>query len=281
MSAHVKSFPFAAPNNRDLSDFELWERSLRRSMHRREITEAARKHAARRKGAALAVTASMAAGPAAAPFAALASTGGGRSVATGSASPRSAIELPSGSLVSFGDTGAAVAAVQRQVGVDDDGIFGPITRGAVGFVPEALRAARDGRGRHAHVDGAVQVQRLDRGRRRQDRHDRLQRRRRDRCARCRDRRRSRVDRRGHAAPRARDDPRLRARRDDAPHRGDAEARHDDPSSGDLADLHGPGEEQRRDDEDRSPPRRPLRPRRAGLRRRRLRLGPDQRARQRT
>ena len=33
--------------------------------------------------------------------------------------------------MSFGDTGDAVAAVQREVGVDDDGIFGPITRGAV------------------------------------------------------------------------------------------------------------------------------------------------------
>ena len=39
--------------------------------------------------------------------------------------------MPSGSLVAFGDTGDAVAAVQRQVGVDDDGIFGPITQGAV------------------------------------------------------------------------------------------------------------------------------------------------------
>ena len=44
---------------------------------------------------------------------------------------RSAVSLPASSLVSFGDTGEAVAAVQRQVRVDDDGIFGPITRGAV------------------------------------------------------------------------------------------------------------------------------------------------------
>jgi Meckel syndrome type 1 protein len=39
--------------------------------------------------------------------------------------------MPSGSLVAYGDTGEAVAAVQRQVGVDDDGIFGPITQAAV------------------------------------------------------------------------------------------------------------------------------------------------------
>ncbi|HEY6888391.1 MAG TPA: peptidoglycan DD-metalloendopeptidase family protein, partial [Solirubrobacter sp.] len=133
MSAHAWSFPNDEPYNRDLSDQELWERSLRRSQHRREITELARKHAARRKGAAVAVSASMAVGPAAAPFAALASAGGGKSVAAappGSSAP-SAISMPSSSLVAFGDTGAAVAAVQRQVGVDDDGIFGPITQSAV------------------------------------------------------------------------------------------------------------------------------------------------------
>ena len=44
-------------------------------VHRREITEAARKHAARRKGAAVAVSASMAVGPVAAPFAAVAARG--------------------------------------------------------------------------------------------------------------------------------------------------------------------------------------------------------------
>ena len=132
MSAHIRSFPAAESYNRDLSNFELWERSLRRSVHRREITELARKHAARRKGAAIAVTASMAAGPTAAPFAAAASSGSTGTVSTAAVKrERSAIELPSNALVSFGDTGEAVAAVQRQVGVDDDGIFGPITRGAV------------------------------------------------------------------------------------------------------------------------------------------------------
>ncbi|HET6550259.1 MAG TPA: peptidoglycan DD-metalloendopeptidase family protein [Solirubrobacter sp.] len=133
MSAHDSSFPFESPDNRDLSDPALWERSIRRSQHRREITEAARKHAARRKGAAVVVSASMAAGPTAAPFAALARTGGAvaPSGAVDRGSSRSAISLPSDALVSYGDTGAAVAAVQRQVGVDDDGIFGPITRGGV------------------------------------------------------------------------------------------------------------------------------------------------------
>jgi Meckel syndrome type 1 protein len=121
------------PYNRDLSDPTLWERSLRRSMHRREITEAARKHAARRKGAAVVVSASMAAGPTLTPLAAVARSGGDSAVAASVAAKqsRSAISLPSGALVSYGDVGEKVVAVQQQVGVDDDGIFGPITRGAV------------------------------------------------------------------------------------------------------------------------------------------------------
>src|SRR4051794_25373200 len=72
----------------------------------------------------------MAAGPTVLPLAAVAASGSGsRSVATTPA--RSSIHLPNGALASEGDTGAVVVAIQRQVGVDDDGIFGPITRGAV------------------------------------------------------------------------------------------------------------------------------------------------------
>src|SRR4051794_41980204 len=70
----------------------------------------------------------MAVGPVAAPFAAMARMAGASADAAAIVPPRSAISLPAGSLVSEGDTGAAVAAVQRQGGVDDDGIFGPITR---------------------------------------------------------------------------------------------------------------------------------------------------------
>src|SRR4051794_11864912 len=74
----------------------------------------------------------MAVGPAASPFAALASAKTGTAASVSQpVSSSSAISMPSGSLVAFGDTGEAVAAVQRQVGVDDDGIFGPITQAAV------------------------------------------------------------------------------------------------------------------------------------------------------
>jgi hypothetical protein len=57
------SFPIDSSYTRDLSDPELWARSQSRAVHRREIAALSRKHAARRKSATLAVTASMAAGP--------------------------------------------------------------------------------------------------------------------------------------------------------------------------------------------------------------------------
>jgi Meckel syndrome type 1 protein len=131
LSAHVESFPIEPPYNRDLSDVSLWERSLTRSVHRRELAALHRKYAARRKGATIAVSATMAATPTIQPLAAMAAMSGGSAVATAPASDRTAIHMPASALVSYGDTGAAVAAVQREVGVDDDGIFGPITRGAV------------------------------------------------------------------------------------------------------------------------------------------------------
>ena len=133
MSAHVSSFPFDAPYNRDLSDLELWERSLRRSR------APARDHRGRaqargapegRGGRGERVDGR---GPDGGPVAprSLGRRARPRPRDRRGRPWRSAIELPSDALVSYGDTGEAVVAVQRQVGVDDDGIFGPITRGAV------------------------------------------------------------------------------------------------------------------------------------------------------
>src|SRR3954452_13811008 len=103
------SFPIDSSYTRDLSDPELWARSQSRAVHRREIAALSRKHAARRKGATLAVTASIGARPSVLPLAAVASSGSGaRSVATASTPARSSIHLPSGALVSEGDTGAVV-----------------------------------------------------------------------------------------------------------------------------------------------------------------------------
>ena len=179
LSAHEWSFPNDTPYNRDLSSFELWERSLLRSQHRREITELARKHAARRKGAAIAVSASMAAGPTVAPFAAIASTGGGRAASSAVAPPRSAVAMPASSLVSFGDTGEAVAAVQRQVRCGRRRHLRPDHAWCGRALPEALRVRGHGLGGRKDLGGDVQVQRHLRGPGRQDRADGLQRRRRE------------------------------------------------------------------------------------------------------
>ena len=169
MSAHASSFPWSEPHNRDLSDPELWERSLRRSVHRREITEAARKHAARRKGAAVAVSASMAVGPIAAPFAALASSGGPRDVVR-----------PDGAGAHVGDRDAVRLAgrVRRH---RRGGRGGPAGRGRRrrrdlrpdharrgGALPVEDGPAGDRPGRRQDVGQALPVQRLLRGRRRQD-----------------------------------------------------------------------------------------------------------------
>src|SRR5688500_9438705 len=52
-----------APATRDLSSTDLWHESLERSRRRRELSELARKHQSRQKGASLAVTAAMATTP--------------------------------------------------------------------------------------------------------------------------------------------------------------------------------------------------------------------------
>ncbi len=125
------SFPIDPSYTRDLSDPELWARSQARAIHHRRVAEVGRRQSSRRKGAALAVSASIAATPTALPLVAVASAASGNAPAPATAPARSSIHLPANALVSEGDTGGSVVAVQRQVGVDDDGIFGPITRAAV------------------------------------------------------------------------------------------------------------------------------------------------------
>jgi murein DD-endopeptidase MepM/ murein hydrolase activator NlpD len=120
---------------RDLAALELWDQSLERSRQRRRLERASRSHRQRRKGTSLAVGAAMLAAPVMPAFA-----GSGRKSGSGGAgSAEKALDTSSlaaatggrTQLLRFGDIGPAVAAIQRQLGVASDGIFGPITRGAV------------------------------------------------------------------------------------------------------------------------------------------------------
>src|SRR4051794_1692683 len=103
---------------------------MERSLRRRELAPLARKQQARRKGASLAVSAAVVAGPAL-PTLGSASTGGS---GHGSSGPAATPVEQGGSdrvLLSPGSTEASVAQVQRAVGVAADGIYGPITEAAV------------------------------------------------------------------------------------------------------------------------------------------------------
>src|SRR4051812_7673871 len=123
---------------RDLATLELWEQSLSRSRQRRRLEQASRSHRQRRKGTSLAVGAAMVAAPVMPAFAGGSSRGsgtsGGRSGAVDSGLDLSSLAAATGGRMQplrFGDVGPAVVAIQRQVGVAADGIFGPITRAGV------------------------------------------------------------------------------------------------------------------------------------------------------
>jgi len=127
-ASHLAS-PAEQPQ-RDLACADLWERSLERSRRRREVAALHRKHAPRRKGVSLAMSAALLASPMV-PLASAASGGNGSAPTEEPGSSDAEGALAGDAILRQGDTGAAVAAVQRKLNVDDDGIFGPITEGAV------------------------------------------------------------------------------------------------------------------------------------------------------
>jgi murein DD-endopeptidase MepM/ murein hydrolase activator NlpD len=114
---------------RDLGSAVLWERSLHRSQTRRERARRARRNAPRQKGVTLAAGAAILASPVLAPLASASSSHPG--VTKTEISERAAASADTTALLSYGDTGDAVVAVQHEVGVVEDGIFGPITEEAV------------------------------------------------------------------------------------------------------------------------------------------------------
>jgi len=129
--------PSAAVNRsvpeRDLASHLLWETSLSRSLHRRELAEITRRNAPRRKGASIALSAAVAAGPALPGLAAAEanSHSGARSVGPGQTTSPEGARQAMPVLAAFGSSGWAVAAVQRALHIPADGLFGPQTRGAV------------------------------------------------------------------------------------------------------------------------------------------------------
>jgi cell wall-associated NlpC family hydrolase len=108
---------------RDLSRPELWERSQTRSQHRRARAARARANmpASRKVGFAIATTALVA------PFAQQTANAQEQSTSTTATATASASQ----GLLRKGDRGPSVSALQSQLGIGADGVFGPQTDAAV------------------------------------------------------------------------------------------------------------------------------------------------------
>jgi peptidoglycan hydrolase-like protein with peptidoglycan-binding domain len=142
-----EAVPDWAWQGRDLTEHELWELSMQRSLTRRQAhANRPKLPQARKAGVALAVAAVAAA--------ATPAKGAPRA---GSGSSSGQVE----ELLHVGSRGPAVRALQRQLGVPPDGMFGPQTKRAVrsfqkrhGLAPDGVvgpltRAALAGGGAHA------------------------------------------------------------------------------------------------------------------------------------
>ena len=119
-------------SERDLASAALWQRSLHRSHRRRIRQRDARRNAPRQKGATLAAGAAILATPVLSPLTGAASASSARpGVTKVEVAKKAAVSGEKTWLLSYGDTGEAVAAVQTQLRIPADGIFGPQTEGAV------------------------------------------------------------------------------------------------------------------------------------------------------
>ena len=140
---------FGTTPHRDLASVDLWELSLERSRRRRELAAKQRKAAPKTKGTAAAMSAALLASPILPTVSAAAESGGGESDSAQLSPPDAGVKVE-GVLAKRGDVGAVVAEIQHQVGVDDDGVFGPITERAV-----AKFQQRSGLPRTGEVDAST------------------------------------------------------------------------------------------------------------------------------
>jgi murein DD-endopeptidase MepM/ murein hydrolase activator NlpD len=116
---------------RDLGSATLWDRSLHRSRRRRIRKQEARRNAPRQKGVTIAAGAAILASPVLSPLAGASASSAKPGVTKTEVAQKAAVSGERTWLLSYGDTGPAVAAVQYQLQIVDDGIFGPQTEGAV------------------------------------------------------------------------------------------------------------------------------------------------------
>jgi murein DD-endopeptidase MepM/ murein hydrolase activator NlpD len=127
--SELDPYPLA---ERDLGSAVLWQRSLHRSHRRRIRQRDARRNAPRQKSATLAAGAAILASPVLTPLIGAASASSAKpGVTKVEVAKKAAISGKKTWLLSYGDTGQAVAAVQTQLRIPADGIFGPQTEGAV------------------------------------------------------------------------------------------------------------------------------------------------------
>jgi peptidoglycan DL-endopeptidase CwlO len=117
-------------SSRDLSDPELWDFAQACARSKRRAAEPGLLPQARVAGATLVVAAVAAALPV---------PGGAHNRARSSGSAQVHVQL-----LKFGSRGPAVANLQRRLGIDADGIFGPITRAAVRAFQKRHRLIVDG-----------------------------------------------------------------------------------------------------------------------------------------
>ena len=129
---------------RDLAAHDLWERSLERSRRRRVLAAQARREVGRRKGVSAAMATAMLASTGA-PLAVAGSASAARQAVAAASPANRAIEVKEGGLpLKAGSHGDLVAHVQRALGIDADGVFGPETDAAVRRYQYAVQLAIDG-----------------------------------------------------------------------------------------------------------------------------------------